>query len=116
MMNKKDKNSKRRSNNILTCSITGAERMSNKDYIAAKAAKKDISVEMFKLSYVAKEPYAELKTFVEANGLDQAASSYNVDRDVIKDWLYLNGRGNYKLPEVVESINEQVGEVAELAA
>ena len=101
MKNKKE--IKRRSNNYLTCAITGAERMSNKTYIAAKAEKKGTTVEEFKKFYVTKDAYKALKTVVEVNGLDAAADEYGTDRNTIKSYMSMNGRGRYTLPEVVQS-------------
>ena len=67
------KNKKSKSKNILTCNITGIERMSNKDYLAAKANKKNTSVEEFKKFYINKEEYKTLKGTVQENGIDNAA-------------------------------------------
>ena len=93
------KNKKSKSKNILTCNITGIERMSNKDYLAAKASKKGTTVEEFKKFYINKEEYKTLKGTVQENGIDSAAASYGVDREVIKSWLSMNGRGTYTTPK-----------------
>ena len=92
-------NKKSKSNNILTCNISGVERMSNKDYLAAKASKKNTSVDEFKKFYINKEEYKKLKGTVQLNGIDSAAASYGVERDVIKSWLSMNGRGTYSTPK-----------------
>ena len=93
------KNKKSKSVNILTCNISNVERMSNKDYLAAKASKKGTSVEEFKKFYINKEEYKTLKASVQLNGIDSAAASYGVERDVIKSWLSMNGRGTYTTPK-----------------
>ena len=93
------KNKKSKSKNILTCNITGIERMSNKDYLAAKANKKGTSVDEFKKFYINKEEYKTLKGTVQENGIDNAAASYGVEREVIKSWLSMNGRGTYTTPK-----------------
>ena len=105
------KNKKSKSKNILTCNITGIERMSNKDYLAAKANKKGTSVDEFKKFYINKEEYKTLKGTVQENGIDNAAASYGVEREVIKSWLSMNGRGTYTTPKVshVEYVTDKDG-------
>ena len=93
------KNKKSKSKNILTCSISGIERMSNKEYLANKASKKGIDVEEFKACYINKEQYSLLKSEVEAGGLDKPSQIYSVDRELIKIWLKYNGRGRYVQPK-----------------
>ena len=95
---------KRRSNNYLTCAITGAERMSNKTYIANKAEKKGTTVEEFKKFYITKDAYKALKDIVQVHGLDMAANEYSKDRDTIKSYMSMNGRGRYTLPKAEETV------------
>ena len=92
-------NKKSKSNNILTCNISGVERMSNKDYLAAKASKKETTVDEFKANYINKDEYKKLKGNVQLNGIDACAASYGVDRDQIKKWMSMNGRGTYSTPK-----------------
>ena len=101
---KEKKQIKRRSNNYLTCAITGAERMSNKTYIAAKADKKGTTVEEFKKFYITKDAYKALKDVVQGHGLDAAADEYGRDRNTIKSFMSMNGRGRYTLPKVEETV------------
>mgnify|MGYP006879272808 CR=1 FL=1 len=98
------KNKKSKSKNILTCNITGQERMSNKEYLANKASKKGTTVEEFKQFYINKEEYKRLKADVAESGIDNAATSYGVEREVIKSWLSMNGRGTYSIPKPVQVV------------
>jgi hypothetical protein len=97
-------NKKSKSKNILTCNVTGQDRMSNKEYLANKAAKKGTTVEEFKQFYICKEQYKALKSFVSEEGIDAAAYKYDVDRDIIKSWLSMNGRGTYSIPKATEVV------------
>ena len=97
---KKENKKVRRSQNYLTCNITNAERMSNKTYIADKASKKGVDVDEFKSYYVSKDAYKQLKETVQENGLEATADEYGTSKEVVKKWMWLNGRGTYKLPEV----------------
>ncbi len=92
---KENKKSKRRSANYLKCQISGSERMSNKSYIAAKAEKKGVSVDEFKSNYVCKDEYNKIKAAVESSSLSDAADKLAIDRERLKKFLRLNGRGKY---------------------
>ena len=90
---------KKVSPNILTCQISGETRMSNAQYLQNKADKKGVSVEEFKSNYVSKSEYAKIPNAVDESNLDLAADQLQIDRERLKSFLKLNGRGKYAQKE-----------------
>ena len=98
MMNKKDKTTKKNrkpSPNRLTCQISGATRMSNKTYIAAKADKVGVTPNIWASFYVSKSSYKELVNVIEENGFNMACDEYGVDSSKMSKWIKFNGRGKF---------------------
>ncbi len=69
--------------------------MSNKTYIAAKAAKLGVSKEEWKLYYLSKDGYNQLILEVEAGGLEFAANVLKKGKSSIIKMLRYNGRGKF---------------------
>ena len=91
-MNKKNKKS---SPNRIKCQISGESRMSNKTYLANKADKFGVTVNVWASFYLNKESYKALVLEVEAGGLDKAADIYKVEKGTVIKWLRYNGRGKF---------------------
>lgn len=69
--------------------------MSNKTYLANKADKFGVSVNVWRSFYLSKEGYSQVKLEVEAGGLDFAANVLKVSRETIIKYLRYNGRGKF---------------------
>ena len=104
----KKETNKKKSPNRITCQISGAERMSNKTYLANKGEKFGVTGNVWASFYVSKDEFKMLVLEVEAGGLDKAAELYKVDKSRVVKWLRYNGRGKFikqdikKTVEVVE--------------
>jgi hypothetical protein len=89
------KKNKKNSPNRLKCQITGAERMSNAKYLAAKGEKFEVTGNVWASFYVSKEGLQKLKTEVEIGGLQFAADAFKTNKGTIIKWLRYNGRGGF---------------------
>jgi AMMECR1 domain-containing protein len=89
------KNKKKYSPNRITCNISGEQRMSNRQYIAAKAEKAGVDVDTWKDYYVNKTSYKEIVAEVENHGLEKAAENFQVDKKTMVKYLRYNGRGKF---------------------
>ena len=89
------KTNRKKSPNRITCQLTGESRMSNRTYIANKAAKFDVSPGEWKQFYLSKDGYQQVKFEVEAGGLQFAADVLKVSKETIVKFLRYNGRGAF---------------------
>ena len=113
----KNKKNKKKSPNRLTCQISGATRMSNKTYIAAKADKNGTSSNVWASFYISKDEYKKLVAIVEEIGFEATAEKYNVDKSQLGKWLRYNGRGKFVKQDKPNGRIDGVGkETVELAA
>ena len=95
-MKKETKKSNRKpSPNKLTCNISGAKRISNRKYLAAKAEKLGTDVETYKSNYVCKAEYAKLVSDISEFGFSSTANERGVTNNQLKLWLRYNGRGGF---------------------
>ena len=99
---------KKESNNKLKCRITGNERVSNRKYLAAKAAKNNITVEEFKAFYVCKSALIALKASIDEFGLEGAAKRAHRTEEDIKKMVGYNGRSPSKAKKARELKKDEV--------
>ena len=109
------KKTRKPSPNRLTCQISGQTRMSNKQYISAKAQKHGVTSNVWASFYVSKQAYKELVLEVEAGGVEFAANIFKVDKQRVIKWLRFNGRGKFVKVGITPP-NHVEKEAVELAA
>ena len=95
MKKENTKKNRKPSPNRLTCQISGATRMSNKTYIAAKAEKVGVTSNVWASFYVNKDEYKKLVGYVEEQGFQKACEEYGVDSSKMSKWIKFNGRGKF---------------------
>jgi DNA-binding protein Fis len=100
----KNKKNKKSSPNRIKCNVSGAERMSNKTYLANKAEKAGVDVYEWKDYYVNKQSLKEIVEEVEQNGLEKAAEAFQVDKGTMIKYLRYNGRGKYVAQKKEEAV------------
>ena len=111
MKNKTTKKNRKPSPNRLTCQISGATRMSNKTYIAAKAEKVGVTSNVWASFYVNKDEYKKLVGYVEEQGFQKACEEYGVDSSKMSKWIKFNGRGKFVKQAKKEVVAEQEQEL-----
>ena len=109
MKKENTKKNRKPSPNRLTCQISGATRMSNKTYIAAKAEKAGVTSNVWASFYINKDEYKRLVGYIEEQGFHKACEEYGVDSSKMSKWIKFNGRG--KFVKQVKQTQEETVEV-----
>jgi len=108
----KNKKAKKNNPNRLKCQISGATRLSNKTYIAAKGEKHGVTGNVWASFYLCKEEYQKLVQYIVDFGFGAAAAKHGIDKDRLKKWLRYNGRGAFV--QIAERIQDEMA--VEMAA